>query len=173
MVLLEKVEKPLQFSNKKIKKRKVKKVVKMDYNYFEAIKEDVKEYLKETSERDFDTLYDDMFVDDSITGNASGSYTFSTWQAEENIAHNMDLLKEALEEFGGDYGEALEKGAENCDVIIRCYLLGKVLQEVLEELEEEQKGSGTNEKKNRKENKKNITKNKLYIIIYNFRMSIH
>lgn len=147
----------------------------MDYNYFEAIKEDVKEYLKETSERDFDTLYDEMFVDDSITGNASGSYTFSTWQAEENIAHNMDLLKEALEEFGGDYGEALEKGAEYCDVTIRCYLLGQVLQEVLEELEEEeeQKGSGTNEKKNRKENKKNTTKNQLYIIIYNFTMSIY
>lgn len=110
----------------------------MDYNYFEAIKKDVKEYLKETSERDFQTLYDNMFIDDSITGNASGSYTFNTWQAEENIAHNMDLLKEALEEFGGDYGEALEKGAEYCDVTIRCYLLGQVLQEVLEELEEEE-----------------------------------
>ena len=145
----------------------------MDYNYFETMKEDVKEYLQKTSERDFQTLYDEMFIDDSITGNASGSYTFSTWQAEENIAHNIDLLKEALEEFGGDYGEALEKGAEYCDVTIRCYLLGQVLQEVLEELEEEQKGSGTNEKKNRKENKKNITKNQLYIIIYNFRMSIH
>lgn len=109
----------------------------MDYNYFEAMKEDIKEYLKETSERDFDTLYDKMFVNDSITGNASGSYTFSTWQAEENIAHNMDLLKEALEEFGGNYSEALERGAEYCDVTIRCYLLGQVLQEVLEELEEE------------------------------------
>lgn len=111
----------------------------MKYDYFEAMKEDIKEYLQETSERDFQTLYDEMFVDDSITGNASGSYTFSTWQAEENISHNMALLKEALEEFGGDYGEALEKGAENCDVIIRCYLLGQVLQEVLEELEEEEK----------------------------------
>ena len=110
----------------------------MDYNYFETMKEEVKEYLKETSERDLDTLYDKMFVNDSITGNASGSYTFNRWQAEENIAHNMDLLKEALEEFGGYYGEALEKGAEYCDVTIRCYLLGQVLQEVLEELEEEE-----------------------------------
>lgn len=134
----------------------------MKYNYFKAIKEDIKEYLKETSKRNFQTLYDEMFIDDSITGNANGSYTFNKWQAEENLAHNMDLLKEALEEFGGDYGEVLEKGAEHCDVIIRCYLLGQVLQEVLEELEEEeeeQKGSETNEKKNRKENKKNITKN--------------
>ena len=35
------------------------------------------------------------------------------------------------------------------------------------------KGSGTNEKENRKKNKKDITKNQLYIIIYNFRVSIH
>lgn len=108
----------------------------MKYNYFESIKEDIKEYLKNTDERDFDVLYDDMFVDDSITGNASGSYTFSTWQAEENLAHNLDLLKEALEEFCGNYGEALEKGAEYCDVTIRCYLLWQALQEVLEEIKE-------------------------------------
>lgn len=108
----------------------------MKYDYFKTMKEDIREYLKNTDERDFDVLYDDMFVDDSITGNASSSYTFSTWQAEENIAHNLDLLKEALEEFGGNYGEALEKGAEYCDVAIRCYLLGQALQEVLEEIEE-------------------------------------
>lgn len=107
----------------------------MEYNYFESMKEDVKEYLKETDERDFDKLYDEMFLEDSITGNASGSYTFNTYKAEENICHNQDLLKEALEEFGENYGEALEKGAEYCDVTIRCYLLGQVLTEVLEELE--------------------------------------
>ena len=110
----------------------------MKYNYFEEMKEDVREYLQNTDERDFQTLYDDMFINDSITGNASGSYTFSTWQAEENIAHNQNILKEALEEFGGDYGEALEKGAEFCDVTIRCYLLGEVLGEVLEEIENEE-----------------------------------
>lgn len=108
----------------------------MKYDYFETMKEDIREYLKNTDERDFDVLYDDMFVDDSITGNASGSYTFSTWQAEENLTHNLDLLKKALEEFGGNYGEALEKGSEYCDVTIRCYLLGQALQEVLEEIEE-------------------------------------
>ena len=108
----------------------------MDYNYYEEIKEDVKEYLKNTDERDFDVLYDDMFVDDSITGNASGSYTFSTWQAEENLCHNLDLLKEALEGFGINLNYL--ESPEACDVTIRCYLLGQVLQEVLDELEEEE-----------------------------------
>ncbi len=108
------------------------------YDYLEEIKNDIMEnydtdYLLETSE---DELYDEMWTDDSITGNASGSYTFSTYQAEENIAHNMDLLREAIEEFGGNFGEALERGAEYCDVTIRCYLLGQAISEVKKEIEE-------------------------------------
>ena len=99
----------------------------MAYDYREVLKQDIMDYLNETTERDFDTLYDEMFVEDSITGNASGSYTFSTYRAEENIAHNWDLLKEALEEFGTEF----EFSAEAMDVTIRCYLLGEVLQEVL------------------------------------------
>ena len=107
----------------------------MKYNYYESMKEDIREYLEGTDERDFNKLYDEMFLEDSITGNASGSYTFNTYEAEENICHNQNLLQEALAEFGENYNEALEKGAEHCDVTIRCYLLGQVLTEVLEELE--------------------------------------
>lgn len=117
------------------------------YDYFQAMKEDVLEYIKEeyTTEElkallaDRDELYnkldDDLWVCDSVTGNASGSYTFNTWEAEENLCHNLDLLKDALEEFGGDYAKAIERGAEFCDVTIRCYLLGTVLYQVLDELE--------------------------------------
>lgn len=116
------------------------------YNYLENVKEDIKEYLKnnydvetveEIEEIDKEKLYDELFVEDSVTGNASGSYTFSTYEAEENICHNLELLKEALKEFGGDYGEALEKGAEYCDVTIRCYLLGNAIEEAIQELMEE------------------------------------
>ena len=115
------------------------------YNYFEAVKEDVKSYIeneidikKALSEagdidRLKDNLYDDLFCNDSVTGNASGSYTFNTWQAEENLCHNMDLLKEALEEFGCGI-EYLEKGAEACDVTIRCYLLSSAISEVIDGL---------------------------------------
>lgn len=106
------------------------------YDYREAVKEDIKEYLKETNKRDFDKLYNELWVEDSVTGNGSGSYTFNAYKAEENLCHNMDLLKEAIEMFGGDYSNILEQGAEACDVTIRCYLLGQVLQEVLEEEEE-------------------------------------
>lgn len=115
------------------------------YNYFEAVKEDVKNYIEneidikealeiaEDVDRLKDNLYDDLFCNDSVTGNASGSYTFNTWQAEENLCHNMGLLKEALEEFGCDI-DYLEKGAEACDVTIRCYLLASAISEVIDEL---------------------------------------
>lgn len=107
----------------------------MKYDYYESIKEDILNYYTEEQlQKDYNELYDEMFIDDSITGNASGSYTFSTYEAEENLCHNMDLLKEACEMFGCNMDEEIERGAETCDVTIRCYLLGQVLQDIKEEI---------------------------------------
>ena len=115
------------------------------YNYYEAVKEDIEEYIKnEIDFSDYDSmeeleehLNDVLWTCDSVTGNGSGSYTFNTWEAEENICHNLDLLEEALNEFGSESGYLLDKGAEAADVTIRCYLLGSTISEVLKELEEE------------------------------------
>ena len=100
----------------------------MKYNYYEAVKNDAREYIKENNLQDKsqDKLYDELFLADSVTGNASGSYTFSTYQAEENICHNHDLLKEAQEAFGYLPTEYISKGAEWADVTIRCYVLGQI-----------------------------------------------
>lgn len=108
------------------------------YDYYKAMEEDIRSYLDETDERDYQTLYDEMFVSDRITGNASGSYTFSAYQAEEYICHNLYLLGEACQEFGSDAGEILMDGAENADVTIRCYVLGQVLNDVLVDYMEEE-----------------------------------
>ena len=81
--------------------------------------------------------YDELMLYDSVTGNASGSYYFNTWKAEEALCHNWDLLAEACEEFGQDIGEAVKRGAEFCDVTIRCYLLSQAIAAALDELEEE------------------------------------
>lgn len=118
------------------------------YDYSSNLKDDIRTAIKDTyledeiierlsEDRDgfHDELYDDFFVSDSVTGNGSGSYTFNNWNAEENLCHNMDLLIEALSEFGMDLGNW--KGAEWADVTIRCYLLGQVLSEVLDDLESE------------------------------------
>ena len=124
----------------------------MEYNYIEHIKEDVKTAIldnctkeeiknafKSLEARDelYEKLYDDLWVDDSVTGNASGSYTCNTYKAEEYLCHNWDLLVEALEEFGESESDALSRGAEFCDVTIRCYLLGSAIKEALDELEED------------------------------------
>ena len=119
-----------------------------NYNYLEAMIEDVKEYLRNEAEYDQDDLFynrsyleeklhDELWCNDSVTGNASGSYTFSTWKAEEYLCHNYDELADACEAFGQDIGEAVKRGAEFCDVTIRCYLLGRAISEALDEIEEE------------------------------------
>ena len=115
------------------------------YDYRENVKNDIKDYIKdndihwndETREEVQGEVQDDCWTVDSVTGNGSGSYTFSTWQAEENLCHNTDLLGEALVEFccGPEY--ITERGPEACDVTIRCYLLGECLGEAMDELEEE------------------------------------
>lgn len=106
------------------------------YNYYEAVKEDIKNALEETEERDYNSLFDQLWIDDSVTGNASGSYYCNAWKAEESLCHNLDLLDEALKEFGCGPEYLMEQGPEAADVIIRCYMLGSCLSEVLEELEE-------------------------------------
>lgn len=116
-----------------------------EYDYKEAVKNDVMEYIKnEIDFSEFDTLEeleeklnDELWTVDSVTGNGSGSYTFSTYEAEENICHNLDLLGEALEEFGSGADYLITNGAEAADVTIRCYLLGECIAAALEEPEDD------------------------------------
>ena len=110
----------------------------MKYDYKENVKNDIKQYIKENYEGLYevaeDSLYDDLFIADSVTGNASGSYYCNTYKAEEALAHNLDLLKVACEEFDCIPDLA---SPEACDVTIRCYLLGECMYDALEELKEE------------------------------------
>lgn len=125
------------------------------YDYYDAVRSDILMVLKDdadyyrddlgydddyedyTNDVDFDSLYDKLWIHDAVTGNASGSYTFNAWQAEEYLCHNMDLLSEAISEFGGELGNAVEQGAEYCDVTIRCYVLSQVLSELCDEWNED------------------------------------
>lgn len=119
------------------------------YDYREAVKSDILDYIEENytpeeireelADRDEweQRLNDDLWICDSVTGNASGSYYCNTWKAEEALSRNWDLLAEALDEFGQDGTDVLKQGAEAMDVTIRCYLLGECLAAALDELEEE------------------------------------
>lgn len=118
--------------------------------YLNMIEDDVREWINDNIDLDNykgnrdgleEKLNDELFNEDSITGNASGSYYCDAYKAEEDLEHCWDLLAEALEEFGSGMTatEMLDKGAEWCDVTIRCYLVGEAISSVLDELEEDGK----------------------------------
>lgn len=116
------------------------------YNYLIAETEDIMDYLKLNPDliqnyknNDYvtfdDYLRDQLWNIDDITGNASGSYTFNTLKAEENLVGNWELLHEAIEEFGLDDCNILKQGPEICDVTIRCYLLDRAIPLALDKLD--------------------------------------
>ena len=117
----------------------------MAYNYLEELKSDVRTYIKEVAS-DYmdcedmdelrDSLYDNLWDEDSVTGNGSGSYTFNREKAKEYVSDNMDLMVEAYKDLDSieslvDDLEALD--FETIDVTIRCYMLSQALDEVLED----------------------------------------
>lgn len=123
----------------------------MRYDYESAVREDVEQTIRarytagalvamlredgrDSVEENFN---DELWTDDAVTGNASGSYTFNAYQAEENLSHNMELLAAVCDEFGDDVGDAIRRGAEFCDVTIRCYMLRGAISEFLDEFESE------------------------------------
>lgn len=122
----------------------------MEYNYREAIKDDVLQYirnnyddesLKDWNRNDFEQeLNDALFTEDSVTGNGSGSYTFSTARAREYIMGDMDAeddIRNMIDEFGLDAKTIAEHlfDWEYWDVSLRCYLLGECIGDALDELE--------------------------------------
>ena len=80
------------------------------YDYREAIKEDIRNYIikntdweEHTNRNDLEERLQDMlWTEDPVTGNASGSYTFSRSKAQEYILDNLDLLEEACAGLGTD-----------------------------------------------------------------------
>ena len=101
-------------------------------DYKDEILNDVLQQAKENKGYydSLDTFRDACFLSDSITGNSSGSYTFNSQQAKENIE---DLLfSDELESMFNKYGyESIpyDKGPEYIDVSIRCFLLDEVINE--------------------------------------------
>lgn len=120
-------------------------------NYLEELKSDILSHLEDEWEFKYlgqvedleelgEELDENLFSCDSVTGNASGSYTFNSWEARENVLGNIELLLEAFESFGNEAEEVgklfLAEAWESMDVTIRCYLLPQAIAEVIEENEE-------------------------------------
>lgn len=121
------------------------------YDYYEEVKNDVinyinenMEYIKEKvdiSDRDQlkSWLSDELFVDDSVTGNASGSYTFNRAEAKEYVLDNIDLLSDACDNFGENMEKIgymfLAEDWETFDVFIRLYVLDTCISDAIDEID--------------------------------------
>ena len=125
-----------------------------NYNYLEAVKEDVKTWLMDNSSQfeeikdnneidgviDWDGVKDDLneilWSEDSITGNGSGSYTFNREKARDYVlSDGLQYLKELVDEGWLTY-ESIGKDVTNydfegLDVSLRCYFLSQAIEEVI------------------------------------------
>lgn len=117
------------------------------YDYLEGVKDSVRDYIEDeieiTEDTDFEeleeSLNEQLWVCDSVTGNASGSFTFNSMKAERYLYGNSELIIDAIEEqfydkksFADDY---LNHDFEKIDVMLRCYVLPTAISEVLEEIQ--------------------------------------
>lgn len=118
----------------------------MAYDYIEQMKKDIMKYYEEhfselPDDRDEEEEYlnDQLFDDDDITGNASGSYTFCRETAKQYALDNLDIYADAVNEFcisAEEIAKTLrEHDWETVDVIIRCYLLPQAITAALGEIE--------------------------------------
>lgn len=119
-------------------------MVSINYqNFLDEVRNDLKQMIidnyptrKQLEEADRETIYDDAFVDDSVTGNGSGSYYFNTWKSKENVLNNEEVVEEMIDEFCVDMKEHWNDW-EFLDVLCRCYLLGQIdIDELIEEIKE-------------------------------------
>lgn len=119
-------------------------------NFLDEVRADLKGMIidyyptrKQLEESDTETIYDEAFISDSVTGNGSGSYYFNTWKSRENVINNEEVVEEMIGEFDVDMNEHWNDW-EYLDVSCRCYLLGQIdIEELIEEIKEE---NGWNEK---------------------------
>ena len=123
------------------------------YNYLEVVTADAKaailenlNYWKFSDREDLEEIANDsLWVDDSVTGNASGSYTFNREAAKEYVTRSddgIDTLRDAVREFDCEheaFSAFLEENWEYLDVTIRCYLLSQEISAAIDELKKKKK----------------------------------
>ena len=118
------------------------------YNYKEQVRADVREWIDDNKEQiegldrhdAYEVIYDSCWVDNSVTGNASGSYTYSRWEARQNFFNDEDsdeYIDQMIEDgftCRESVGRAVQESQwELLDVSIRCWLLCDAVSDVLDE----------------------------------------
>lgn len=117
------------------------------YNYFDAMYDDVMNAINDNEDiykgldRDTleNTLNDNLFDDDDVTGNGSGSYTFNSDLAEQYVIEDgQQYISDVIDDFCIPSSKISKHlfDYEYWDVSIRCYLLPQVINAVLDDLED-------------------------------------
>ena len=76
----------------------------------------------------------DLSFDRDLTGNRTGSYWCNELKAERALLGNFDLVQDSLDELGMDSINIPDLiSGEHLDVLVREYLLPKVIDEVLDD----------------------------------------
>lgn len=119
------------------------------YSYKDAVRSDVRDWIEDNREQiegldradAYDVVYDSCWVDDSVTGNVSGSYTFSRCEARQNFFNDDDsddYISQMIEDgfiSADELGKKiLESNWEYIDLSIRCWLLCDAVSDVLDDV---------------------------------------
>lgn len=118
----------------------------MNYNdYYQQVKNDAIAAIDEQfdcgywdGDTEWDVAYNNLFNDDGVTGNGSGSYFFNAAKAREAVADAIwdEKILDALSEIGVDGSQIAhylrDDDAESLDVCIRCAMLGEAYGEIEE-----------------------------------------
>ena len=113
------------------------------YNYREEEIKDILDYIdtevnleKYEDEEELINLFDELWDEDTVTGNQSGYMTEK--EHEQFIAENFQLVKDAIKTYGYQIKDIPDKNPCTwLDTLIRCYLLNDCLHEALERLKGE------------------------------------
>lgn len=113
------------------------------YNYYDAVKEDVLKAIEEDDEllprkdedaADYEERLADALWDSEVTGNGPYVYYSDEEDAIAAVMGNLDLCKEAYQEFGVDEDAiAFMSNIRAADVTIRCYILPSVIHDIIKE----------------------------------------
>ena len=120
------------------------------YNYYAKVSDDIITWIGEydnsfdisqfeNREEAAEWLEDELWAEDSITGN--GSFSYATEElCEEFLCHNLDLVFDACDIFGVDYTtlrKQYKQGilARYLDCTVRCYVLPTAIHDALKEWE--------------------------------------
>lgn len=98
-------------------------------DYMEQVERDAREVIEEEAGwySTWEVMHDALFVDDAVTGNGSGSYTFNAFKAAENardLIFDDDFIAEAS--MAGYGIELFAESPETVDVVARCLAHGLV-----------------------------------------------